>query len=108
MASQSHLSKVESVESIAAVAVVAALTPTDEEATLPPNVPTLHAAFSTVREALAAYYEPDDLSAYLQLQELQMLYDNGGDQLGHQNHVTAWRHLLPYLEQALKQPLRIV
>lgn len=70
---------------------------------------TLHDAFSVLREALATYYEQaDNMPLYLQAQETQMLYDNGGHgAVDHPNCQKAWQQLVPLLEQAIKAPVRI-
>ena len=61
---------------------------------------TLDEAFSILRQALAAHYDrADNVPAYLQTQETQMLFDNG-------NHATGWQHLVLLLEQGLGVSLR--
>jgi hypothetical protein len=61
---------------------------------------TLDEAFSILRQALAAHYDQaDNVPAYLQTQETQMLFDNG-------NHATSWQHLVLLLEQGLGVSLR--
>lgn len=74
-----------------------------------PGAPTwtIDAAFSVLRQALAAHYQDDNMAAYLQAMELQIIYDNAGGNCTHQNCVTAWRLLIPLLEQAVGANLRV-
>lgn len=68
---------------------------------------TLNQAFSVLRQALALHYQQsDNMPSHLACQELQAIYDNGGELPTHPNCLAAWRQIVPLLEQALGTNLR--
>ena len=76
--------------------------------TVVPSAPvwTLERAFHALRLALALHYQDDNIPAYLQCEELGIIYTNGGSVATHPNCVIAWRQLIGLLEQAMGAPLR--
>ena len=67
---------------------------------------TIERAFHALRLALALHYQDDNIPAYLQCEELGIIYTNGGSVATHPNCVIAWRQLIGLLEQAIGAPLR--
>lgn len=61
---------------------------------------TLDDAFLILRQAVALYYQEENIPAYMACMETQMMFDNG-------NKNVAWAHLIQLLEKALGVPLRM-